>query len=88
VGGLSFYNNKILDELEEGMEYTEREIARILYFNEGTIVLCSDTSRFNLDSKTTKYKVINKLETYLHECKNRNYHLPNNKRVIYHIKGV
>ena len=84
---MSYYDDEIKKELEEGLEYTEREIASLLYFKEGSTVLSPDTSNFSSNG-TKMYVVANKFEVFLHQCKDLTYQMPNQKKFIYVVNAV
>jgi hypothetical protein len=83
------YEDEILKDLEKGNVYTSREIASIVYGgNRDAVILCEDTSRFDENDRESKFKVIDKLNTFIHRNENYNYVIPNSKKVIYVVKKV
>lgn len=84
---MSYYDDEIKKELDQGEEYTEREIASLLYYREGSKVLSDDVSQFHSTGQK-KFIVENKFEAFLHQCIDRKYQIPNFKEYIYVVKQI
>lgn len=84
---MAYFEDEIKKDLEVGEIYTSSEIASILYFSSSSIVLCEDTSHFH-KTNDVHYKVLNKMETFLHKNERFSYSIPSKKTKIFIVKKV
>jgi len=78
--------DKKLNDLEKGTIYTTEEIANIVYHQKDAFVLCEDTSFFPEEDTSSRYLVVNKIETFIHRNDGRSYCIPSSKQLLYIIK--
>ncbi|NRD80873.1 hypothetical protein HPT25_26450 [Bacillus sp. BRMEA1] len=82
------YDNELLTDLEKGNVYSARDIAEFLKFKQNVTILCSDTDVFNSDDANVRFKVRDKLETFIHSNNIVGYIKPNVKSLIYIVEKV
>ncbi|MBT2735150.1 hypothetical protein [Bacillus sp. ISL-7] len=85
---MSYYESEILNDLEIGEIYTSRDIASIVYYKRNSIILCEDTSNFRSEDTETKFKVIDRMETFIHKNERSSYVMNNTKQLIYVVKKI
>ncbi|MEK5521586.1 hypothetical protein [Heyndrickxia sp. FSL W8-0423] len=87
---MSFFEDEILNDLKVGEIYTEREITSIIYFKDNVVILCQESSQFHSSNTETKYKVLDRTETFVHtrDARSQSYILPNEKTIIYKIERI
>ncbi|NRD80193.1 hypothetical protein HPT25_22945 [Bacillus sp. BRMEA1] len=82
------YDNEIFTDLEKGNVYSARDIAGFLNFKQNITILCSDTDFFNSDDANVKFKIREKLETFIHSNNIVGYIKPNVKSLIYIVERI
>jgi hypothetical protein len=75
-----------LNDLEKGTIYTTEEIANIVNHKENAFVLCEDTPFFSEEDASTRYLVMNRVETFIHRNDGGSYFIPSSKQLIYIVK--
>ncbi|MDP1471799.1 hypothetical protein Q8G32_28580 [Priestia megaterium] len=81
--------DEVLRDLKEDSIYTSREIKNFIHDNRNALILC-DNSQITDDSKI-QYKVIRRIENYIHKQVDGRYgvyHIPSSVSVIYEIERV
>lgn len=73
-------------DLEKGTIYTTEAIARVIENKKNALVLCEDTPFFPAEDPSTRFLVINKIETFIHRNDGESYRTPNTKRLIYFVQ--
>lgn len=82
---MSYMENE-LNDLKQGTIYTTEEIASIVNNKKDALVLSEDTSVFGQDDTSSRYLVMNKLETFIHHNDGGSYYIPSSKQLIYIVK--
>lgn len=80
------YFESELNDLEKGTIYTMEEIASIVNNKKDALVLSEDTSVFRKEDTSSRYLVMNKIETFIHRNDGGAYFIPNSKQLIYIVK--
>jgi hypothetical protein len=80
------YMDSQLDDLQKGTIYTTEEIASIVNRKKDVCVLCEDTPLFREEDSSSRYLVMNKLETFVHRNDGGSYFKPSSKQLIYIVK--
>jgi hypothetical protein len=80
------YLGEELYDLEKGIIYTTDEIASLVNHKENALVLCEDTSCFREEDTSSRYLVMNKIETFIHKNDGGAYFIPSSKQLIYIVK--
>ena len=80
------YMDKELNDLEKGTIYTTEEIASIVYHKRNAFVLCEDTSFFRKEDTSSRYLVMNRIESFIHRNDGGSYFIPSSKQLVYIVK--
>lgn len=80
---MSYCCSEIINELEIGKEYTQRQLIILLVENDNATVISKSCNRF-ADYSDSRHKVIDIIAGYEHSGdRTRTYHIPNKKSKIY-----
>lgn len=80
------YVENELNDLEKGIIYTTRDIAAIVSNKKNALVLSEDTSSFQDGDMSSRYLVMNRVETFIHRNDGGSYAIPSSKQLIYIVK--
>ncbi|MGJ7923066.1 hypothetical protein [Neobacillus sp. LXY-4] len=80
------YMENELNDLEKGTIYTTEEIASIVNNKKDALVLSEDTSFFEKGDTSSRYLVMNKIESFIHRNDGGSYFIPSSKQLIYIVK--
>lgn len=86
---MTYFHDEVPKELKVDEVYTSREILTFLYENKDAIIL-ADISHIT-DNSHIRYKVLRKIEKYVHrqsETNYRTYRIPNSETAIYELERV
>lgn len=74
-----------LNDLQKGTIYTNEQIASIVNSKKDALILSEDTSVFR-KGDSSRYLVMNKIESFIHQNDEGSYCVPNSKQLIYIVK--
>lgn len=80
---MNYSCSEIINELEIGKEYTQKQLMILLVENDNITVISKSCNRF-VDYSDSRYKVLTIIDGYEHSGdRTRTYHIPSKKSRIY-----
>ncbi|MGM9978995.1 hypothetical protein CYL18_14345 [Pradoshia eiseniae] len=87
---MTFYEDEVPESLELNEVYTANQIGIYLNTHKRTVIL-TDFNHFAYDSNDLKFKIVNKIERYVHRYSDNDSYalsIPNKKSEVIEIKRI
>ena len=79
-----FIKGELLSDLNEGIQYTEKQLIEFLTDNENIAIIGEESKHLNGIS-SRKHTILKKFDGYIHNASSGTYRIPVNKKHIYFI---